>query len=155
MALRISDPTQVAEAKGKANEAQMRAQAALDKANQIRARVESSNKELRELISHIKAFLSRECWCARELAAPAWHCVLLHLCCTCTLLCYMALALHLGCSTLPPHSPEPCCIACALPLDHPNHPLSCPTLPPRTSPLPFATLWSACPLCPRVPQGTN
>ncbi|KAJ7416023.1 laminin subunit beta-2 [Pitangus sulphuratus] len=50
----------VAEAKGKADEARMRAQAALDKANQTRARVESSNKELRELISHVKAFLSQE-----------------------------------------------------------------------------------------------
>ncbi|XP_009890851.1 PREDICTED: laminin subunit beta-2-like [Charadrius vociferus] len=50
---------QVAEAKGKADEARLRAQAALDKANQTRARVESSNKELRELISHVKAFLSR------------------------------------------------------------------------------------------------
>ncbi|CAN8186227.1 unnamed protein product [Coccothraustes coccothraustes] len=50
----------VAEAKGKADEARLRAQAALDKANQTRARVESSNKELRELISHVKAFLSQE-----------------------------------------------------------------------------------------------
>ncbi|NXJ62559.1 LAMB2 protein, partial [Rostratula benghalensis] len=50
----------VAEAKGKADEARQRAQAALDKANQTRARVESSNKELRELISHVKAFLSQE-----------------------------------------------------------------------------------------------
>ncbi|XP_040424475.1 laminin subunit beta-2-like [Cygnus olor] len=50
----------VAEAKGKADEARQRAQAALDKANQTRARVELSNKELRELISHIKAFLSQE-----------------------------------------------------------------------------------------------
>uniref|UniRef100_A0A8C8ALH0 Laminin subunit beta 2 n=1 Tax=Otus sunia TaxID=257818 RepID=A0A8C8ALH0_9STRI len=50
----------VAEAKGKADEARLRAQAALDRANQTRARVESSNKELRELISHIKAFLSQE-----------------------------------------------------------------------------------------------
>uniref|UniRef100_A0A8C5TAK5 LAMB1/2/3/4 helical domain-containing protein n=1 Tax=Malurus cyaneus samueli TaxID=2593467 RepID=A0A8C5TAK5_9PASS len=48
---------QVAEAKGKAEEARLRAQAALDKANQTRARVESSNKELRELISQVKAFL--------------------------------------------------------------------------------------------------
>ncbi|OPJ71969.1 laminin subunit beta-2 [Patagioenas fasciata monilis] len=50
----------VAEAKGKADEARRRAQAALDKANQTRARVESSNKELRELISQVKAFLSQE-----------------------------------------------------------------------------------------------
>ncbi|NWU72049.1 LAMB2 protein, partial [Pterocles burchelli] len=50
----------VAEAKGKADEARLRAQAALDKANQTRARVESSNKELRELISQVKAFLSQE-----------------------------------------------------------------------------------------------
>ncbi|XP_030912180.1 laminin subunit beta-2, partial [Geospiza fortis] len=50
----------VAEAKGKADEARLRAQAALDKANRTRARVESSNKELRELISHVKAFLSQE-----------------------------------------------------------------------------------------------
>ncbi|XP_064375119.1 laminin subunit beta-2 [Dromaius novaehollandiae] len=50
----------VAEAKGKADEARLRAQAALDKANQTRARVERSNKELRELISHVKAFLSQE-----------------------------------------------------------------------------------------------
>lgn len=54
-------PSQVAEAKGKADEARLQAQAALDKANQTRARVEHSNKELRELISHVKAFLSREC----------------------------------------------------------------------------------------------
>lgn len=52
--------SQVAEAKGKADEARLQAQAALDKANQTRARVEHSNKELRELISHVKAFLSRE-----------------------------------------------------------------------------------------------
>ncbi|RMB98930.1 hypothetical protein DUI87_24475 [Hirundo rustica rustica] len=50
----------VAEVKGKAEEARLRAQAALDKANQTRARVDSSNKELRELISHVKAFLSQE-----------------------------------------------------------------------------------------------
>lgn len=50
----------VAEAKGKADEARLQAQAALDKANQTRARVEHSNKELRELISHVKAFLSQE-----------------------------------------------------------------------------------------------
>lgn len=52
--------SQVAEAKGKADEARLQAQAALDKANQTRARVEHSNKELRDLISHVKAFLSRE-----------------------------------------------------------------------------------------------
>lgn len=62
--LRVSAPAQVAEAKGKADEARQRAQAALDKANQTRARVELSNKELRDLISHVKAFLSRECRCA-------------------------------------------------------------------------------------------
>lgn len=61
LALSVSAPAQVAEAKGKADEARLQAQAALDKANQTRARVESSNKELRELISHVKAFLSREC----------------------------------------------------------------------------------------------
>lgn len=64
LVLRVSAPAQVAEAKGKADEARQRAQAALDKANQTRARVELSNKELRELISHVKAFLSRECRCA-------------------------------------------------------------------------------------------
>uniref|UniRef100_A0A8D0FZI3 Laminin subunit beta 2 n=1 Tax=Strix occidentalis caurina TaxID=311401 RepID=A0A8D0FZI3_STROC len=57
LTLRVSAPAQVAEAKGKADEARLRAQAALDRANQTRARMESSNKELRELISHIKAFL--------------------------------------------------------------------------------------------------
>lgn len=48
-------------AKGKADEARLRAQAALDKANETRARVERSNKELRELIQQIKSFLNREC----------------------------------------------------------------------------------------------
>ncbi|XP_009995324.1 PREDICTED: laminin subunit beta-2 [Chaetura pelagica] len=50
----------VAEAKGKADEAWLRAQAALDKANQTRARVESSNKELRASLRHVKPFLSQE-----------------------------------------------------------------------------------------------
>lgn len=68
--LRVSAPAQVAEAKGKADEARQRAQAALDKANQTRARVELSNKELRDLISHVKAFLSRECRCARGDGCP-------------------------------------------------------------------------------------
>lgn len=61
LVLRVSASAQVAEAKGKADEARLQAQAALDKANQTRARVESSNRELRELISQVKAFLSREC----------------------------------------------------------------------------------------------
>lgn len=81
--LRVSAPAQVAEAKGKADEARLQAQAALDKANQTRARVESSNKELRELISHVKAFLSRECQCARGvLATPSSAACL----CTCATL---------------------------------------------------------------------
>nr|XP_032628515.1 laminin subunit beta-2-like [Chelonoidis abingdonii] len=51
----------VAEAKGKADSARLKAQAALDKANETRARVERSNMALRELIHQIKSFLSREC----------------------------------------------------------------------------------------------
>ncbi|XP_053890049.1 laminin subunit beta-2 [Malaclemys terrapin pileata] len=50
----------VAEAKGKADAARLRAQAALDKANETRARVERSNMALRELIHQIKSFLSQE-----------------------------------------------------------------------------------------------
>ncbi|MEE6502312.1 hypothetical protein FKM82_004476 [Ascaphus truei] len=50
----------VAEAKVKAEKAKLRAQAALDKANETKARVERSNKHLRELIQQIKDFLSQE-----------------------------------------------------------------------------------------------
>lgn len=91
LAPRVSAHAQVAEAKGKADEARLRAQAALDKANQTRARAESSNKELRELISNVKAFLSRECWHAQRAghpcpalcgSAPAPHCTDPALCCT-------------------------------------------------------------------------
>ena len=152
--LRVSVPAQVAEAKGKADEARLRAQAALDKANETRALVESSNKELRELISHIKAFLSRECWRAGGLAAPAQPCVALHLHHTALTLhrtaphC-MVPALHVGCTTpawhgTAPHhtAPAPCCVAWSLPCpkhpvppSHPLSPLPCPTLPPRGSAL--------------------
>ncbi|XP_067396984.1 laminin subunit beta-2 isoform X2 [Emydura macquarii macquarii] len=50
----------VAAAKGKAEEARLRAQAALDKANETQARVERSNTALRELIHQVKGFLSQE-----------------------------------------------------------------------------------------------
>lgn len=50
----------VADVKVKADEAKARAQAALDKANDTRARVERSNKDLRELIEQIKDFLNQE-----------------------------------------------------------------------------------------------
>ncbi|KAM8799629.1 laminin subunit beta-2 [Eudromia elegans] len=50
----------VAEAKGQADEARLRARAALEQANETRVRVERSNKELRELIARVKAFLSQE-----------------------------------------------------------------------------------------------
>ncbi|XP_078517952.1 laminin subunit beta-2 isoform X1 [Lissotriton helveticus] len=50
----------VADVKVKADEAKAKAQAALDKANNTRARVERSNKDLRELIKQIKDFLNQE-----------------------------------------------------------------------------------------------
>ncbi|XP_066474032.1 laminin subunit beta-2 [Tiliqua scincoides] len=51
---------QVAEAKARAGEAKQRAQAALDNANATKARLERSNKELRDLIQQIKGFLNLE-----------------------------------------------------------------------------------------------
>ncbi|KAL8212819.1 UNVERIFIED_CONTAM: hypothetical protein K2H54_058895 [Gekko kuhli] len=51
---------QVAEAKAQAGVAKQRAQAALDNANATKARLEHSNKELRDLIQQIKEFLSSE-----------------------------------------------------------------------------------------------
>lgn len=117
LAPRVSAHDQVAEAKGKADEARLRAQAALDKANQTRARVESSNKELRELISHVKAFLSRECRHAGRAghpypglsgSAPAPRCTDPALHC-------IVLTLHVGCAT-PAHAalPGPCPAAAIL-----------------------------------------
>lgn len=141
---RVSALAQVAEAKGKADEARLRAQAALDKANQTRARVESSNKELRELISHVKAFLSRECrhagraghpypgLCGSAPAPhrtdPALHCpdTACGLCHPCPMLHCMVLAL-----------PQPSCA-----LRHLWPPLPCPVFP--------SALWSACPPHPGV-----
>lgn len=52
--------SQVAETRRQADEAQQRAQAALDKANASRGQVEQANQELRELIQSVKDFLSRE-----------------------------------------------------------------------------------------------
>lgn len=52
--------SQVAETRRLAEEAQQRAQAALDKANASRGQVEQANQELRELIQNVKDFLSRE-----------------------------------------------------------------------------------------------
>lgn len=143
LAPRVSAHAQVAEAKGKADEARLRAQAALDKANQTRARVESSNKELRELISHVKAFLSRECQHARGLATtPAQGFVALHL--HHTALTLHCAALHMGCAT-----PAPCCIAWSLPC--PNHPLPSSHLWPPCSvpcfPLPFGLPAPSTPVC--------
>lgn len=124
--LRISAPAQVAEAKGKADEARRQAQAALDKANQTRARVESSNKELRELISQVKAFLSRECWHAGGTGCP--HPALrgsapaLQLHHTALMLHCTLPTLHVGCTTLSPH-----CVAWSLPQpDHPIPPIAIP-----------------------------
>nr|XP_060622490.1 laminin subunit beta-2 [Anolis sagrei ordinatus] len=51
---------QVAEAKARAGEAKQRAQAALDNANATKARLERSNKDLRDLIQQIKGFLNLE-----------------------------------------------------------------------------------------------
>lgn len=134
LVLRVSASAQVAEAKGKADEARLRAQAALDKANQTRARVESSNRELRELISQVKAFLSRECWRAGGAgrpcptlcgSAPAPHCADPASRCTawsphcmwavppwhCTAQPLPRAALHAPCSSLtilcPPNRPLP------------------------------------------------
>lgn len=107
--LRVSAPPQVAEAKGKADEARQRAQAALDKANQTRARVELSNKELRDLISHVKAFLSRECRCARGD----------------------------GCPCPAPSGSALCCTSCPPPLLH-GFSHGCPPPPPRRSLYPGA-----------------
>lgn len=52
--------SQVAETRRLADEAQQRAQAALDKANASRGQVEQANQELRELIQNVKDFLSQE-----------------------------------------------------------------------------------------------
>uniref|UniRef100_A0A803TJZ0 Laminin subunit beta 2 n=1 Tax=Anolis carolinensis TaxID=28377 RepID=A0A803TJZ0_ANOCA len=51
---------QVAEAKARAGEAKQRAQAALENANATKARLERSNKDLRDLIQQIKGFLNLE-----------------------------------------------------------------------------------------------
>uniref|UniRef100_A0A803TIL6 Laminin subunit beta 2 n=1 Tax=Anolis carolinensis TaxID=28377 RepID=A0A803TIL6_ANOCA len=50
----------VAEAKARAGEAKQRAQAALENANATKARLERSNKDLRDLIQQIKGFLNLE-----------------------------------------------------------------------------------------------
>ncbi|XP_008851420.1 laminin subunit beta-2 [Nannospalax galili] len=52
--------SRVAETRRQADEAQQRAQAALDKANASRGQVEQANQELRELIQSVKDFLSQE-----------------------------------------------------------------------------------------------
>uniref|UniRef100_A0A8C5S678 LAMB1/2/3/4 helical domain-containing protein n=1 Tax=Laticauda laticaudata TaxID=8630 RepID=A0A8C5S678_LATLA len=51
---------QVSNAKARAAEAKQRAQAALDHANATKARLEHSNKELRDLIQQVKEFLNLE-----------------------------------------------------------------------------------------------
>ncbi|KAF7249960.1 Laminin subunit beta-2 [Varanus komodoensis] len=51
---------QVADAKARAGEAKQRAQVALENANATKARLERSNKELRDLIQQIKGFLNLE-----------------------------------------------------------------------------------------------
>ncbi|XP_036049161.1 laminin subunit beta-2 [Onychomys torridus] len=52
--------SRVSETRRQAEEAQQRAQAALDKANASRGQVEQANHELRELIQSVKDFLSQE-----------------------------------------------------------------------------------------------
>lgn len=141
LAPRVSAHAQVAEAKGKADEARLRAQAALDKANQTRARVESSNKELRELISHVKAFLSRECQHAGGLAtcpglcgsAPAPYCTNPALRCTASGLCRPCPVLH----CMVPALPQP-----SFALQPSLAPLLCPMFP--------HALWFACPFQPSM-----
>lgn len=155
----VTAPAQVAEAKGKADEARLQAQAALDKANQTRARVESSNKELRELISQVKAFLSRECRHAGGAGRPhpavrgsapvlQLHHAALTLHCTLPMV-------HVGYTTPSPH-----CIVWSLPQpDCPMLPIAIPCSPalPHISsswlPLTSTTPQSTHPLCPGVLGG--
>ncbi|XP_044534884.1 laminin subunit beta-2-like [Gracilinanus agilis] len=63
----------VAEARLQAGMARQRAQAALEKANETRGRVERTNQELRELIQNVKDFLSQEGADPGSIEAVATH----------------------------------------------------------------------------------